>query len=179
MSQLHAFCKMHAAGMQKGCALLIRPSEPNSSNKKEKREIQGQQGDATWQLIKADLYSIKEGLEKEEGNAHHAQRLNEVIARGTHAFSTTTAAQGVEARLERIEALLQTSVTKPYTTYTGKKSWADIAATGARQAGTPQAIQPIRHTVRVQLAQAKGLTNEEILKEVKKTITKATAIRVL
>jgi hypothetical protein len=54
-----------------------------------------------------------------------------------------------------------------------------VATTGARQAGLPQAPYPARHTVRVQLAQAKGLANEEILKEVKKIITSATAIRVL
>jgi hypothetical protein len=70
---------------------------------------------------------------------------------------------------------------KPCAAHTGGKgkSWADVATTEARQAGLPQAPYPARHTVRVQLAQAKGLANEEILKEVKKTITSATAIRVL
>jgi hypothetical protein len=48
-----------------------------------------------------------------------------------------------------------------------------------RQAGEPQAILPIRHTVRVQLAQAKGMNNEEILRKVKKIISGAAAIRVL
>jgi hypothetical protein len=48
-----------------------------------------------------------------------------------------------------------------------------------RQAGEPYAILPTRYTVRVQLAQAKGINNEEILKEVKKIILGATAIRVL
>jgi hypothetical protein len=54
-----------------------------------------------------------------------------------------------------------------------------VAATGMRQAGEPYAILPTRHTVRVQLAQAKGIDNEEILKEVKKIILRAAAIRVL
>jgi hypothetical protein len=48
-----------------------------------------------------------------------------------------------------------------------------------RQAGEPYAILPTRHTVRVQLAQAKGMDNEEIFKEVKKTILEAAAIRIL
>jgi hypothetical protein len=54
-----------------------------------------------------------------------------------------------------------------------------MAATGIRQAGEPQAILPVRHTVRVQLAQAKGINNEEILREVKKIISGAATIRVL
>ena len=48
-----------------------------------------------------------------------------------------------------------------------------------RQAGAPQVPFPARHTVRVQMAQAKGKSNEEILKEIRKTITGAAAIRVL
>jgi hypothetical protein len=48
-----------------------------------------------------------------------------------------------------------------------------------RQAGEPHAILPTRYTVRVQLAQAKGINNEEILKEIKKIISGAAAIRVL
>jgi hypothetical protein len=48
-----------------------------------------------------------------------------------------------------------------------------------RQAGEPHAILPTRHTVRMQLAQAKGMNNEEILKEVKKIISEVAAIRVL
>jgi hypothetical protein len=54
-----------------------------------------------------------------------------------------------------------------------------VAATGIRQAGEPYAILLTRYTVRVQLAQAKGMNNEEILKEVKKIILKAATIRVL
>jgi hypothetical protein len=48
-----------------------------------------------------------------------------------------------------------------------------------RQAGEPQAILPVRHTVRVQLAQAKGINNEEILREIKKIISGVATIRVL
>ena len=107
------------------------------------------------------------------------QRLDQAIERGTHAFRIAPAPEGVKARLGRIEAMLE--VAQPHAARIGGKgkSWADVAITGARQAGVPQALYPARHTVRVQLAQAKGLANEEILKEVKKTITGATAIRVL
>jgi hypothetical protein len=48
-----------------------------------------------------------------------------------------------------------------------------------QQAGGPNAILPARQTVRVQLGQAKGMSNEGILKKVKKTISEAAAIRVL
>src|SRR5450755_3594086 len=58
-------------------------------------------------------------------------------------------------------------------------TWAKVAAIGMRQAGEPQAILPVRHTVRVQLAQAKGINNEEILREIKKIISGVAAIRLL
>ena len=48
-----------------------------------------------------------------------------------------------------------------------------------RQACAPDAIHPVRHTVRVTIPQAKGLSNQEILKEVKKSISGAAAVRVL
>lgn len=177
MSQSHAPSETHAADMRRGQAPPTRPSEPDGT-KRQQEGTQGKQSDAIWQSIKADLHSIKEGLEKEEGNTLHIQRLAEVIARGSQAYSTD-AAHGLEARLERIETLLMQTAAAPQGVHPGKKTWADITATGVRQAGAPQAIQPTRHTVRVQLAQAKGLANVEILKEIKKTITGATAIRVL
>ncbi len=52
-------------------------------------------------------------------------------------------------------------------------------ANKVRQACVPHAVPVTRHTVRVQIPQAKGLPNAEILKEVKKTIAGAAAIRVL
>ena len=48
-----------------------------------------------------------------------------------------------------------------------------------REACEPNALGPIRHSVRVTMPQAKGLTNQEILREVKKIVTGAVAIRVL
>ena len=44
---------------------------------------------------------------------------------------------------------------------------------------SPEAALPIRNTVLVQMTQAKGMANKVILKEVRKTISRATAIRVL
>ena len=54
-----------------------------------------------------------------------------------------------------------------------------MAAVDIRQVGAPQAPIQARHTVRVQMAQAKGKSNKEILKEIRKIITGAAAIRVL
>jgi hypothetical protein len=98
----------------------------------------------------ADLLSIKEGLKKEKGNEHHVQRLDQAIERGTHAFRSAATPEGVEARLKRIEAMLE-ATQKPCAAHTGGKgkSWADVATTGARQAGLPQAPYLARYTVRV------------------------------
>jgi hypothetical protein len=81
--------------------------------------------------------------------------------------------------LDRIEALLRTSTRSPQTPPAQGSSWAKVAVLGTRHAGVPEAILPTRHTVRVQMTQAKGMANEEILKEVRKTISGAAAIRVL
>ena len=43
-------------------------------------------------------------------------------------------------------------------------------------AGILPATSTARHTVRVQVPQAKGLLNEEILREIKKIISEAAAI---
>jgi hypothetical protein len=154
------------------------PGEESHQNKGE--EHQKNEKNTDWQTIKEDLISIKEGLEKEkEIGACFAQRLSEVIARVPHASRAGSAPQGVEARLERIEAMLRAPANSPQGSPPRGTSWARVAATGMRQAGEPHAILPSRHTVRVQLAQAKGMNNEEILKEVKKTISGAAAICVL
>ena len=47
-----------------------------------------------------------------------------------------------------------------------------------RQACVSHAVSVIRHTVRIQISQTKRLSNAKILKEMKKTITRAAAIRV-
>jgi hypothetical protein len=131
---------------------------------------------AIWQALKADLISVKEDLEKEERvSSSFTQRLSNIIARVPHATHANTNPLGLEARLERIETLLRAPKQPP----TQATSWAKVAATITRQAGAPEAILPARHTVRVQMAQTQGKSNEEILREVKKTITGAAAVRIL
>ena len=85
----------------------------------------------------ANLLSIKEGLKKEKRNEHHIQRLDQAIERGTHAFRTAPAPEGVEARLERIEAILEIAQPHAARIRRKRKSWADVAIIGARQAGVP------------------------------------------
>ena len=157
---------------------------------------------AEWQKIKDDLTKIKEGLKKKE-EWRLAGELEGVIARVSHASSSEDALK-TEAPLKRIETLIKSNAEKlearidattdalsklqsgrlgGYTTSAGSGSsggtYASVAAMGMRQAGSPSAMNPTRHTVRVQMPQAKGKTNEEILKEVKKTISGAAAVRVL
>ena len=96
-------------------------------------ENQKKHGNATWQSIKADLISIKEGLKKEEGrNARWIEELCSVIARVPQAALASTNPQGVEARLERIEALLQAPNTNTQTVPAQGATWAKIAAKGVR-----------------------------------------------
>ena len=143
-------------------------------------EHQKDKGSANWQTIKEDLLSIKEGLKKEKDiGVCYTQRINIVITRVEDASRKQSAPQGVEARLDRIESLLRAPAGAPHEPPARGNTWAKIAAAGLRQAGVSQAVLPTRYTVRVQLAQAEGLGNEEILKEVKKTIPGAAAIRVL
>jgi hypothetical protein len=168
--------------MRGGYASQGRRREPlrKAAHQNRGEEHQKMGKNANWQTIKDDLIRIKEGLEKEkEIGAGFAQRLSEVIARVPDASRGEDAPRGVEARLERIEALLRAPAGSPQGLPPQGNTWAKIAATGMRQAGGPQAILPTRHTVRVQLTQAEGMGNEEILKEVKKTISGAAAIRVL
>ena len=102
-----------------------------------------------------------------------------VIARVENASRNQSAPQGVEARLDRIESLLRAPAGVSQGPLAQGGTWAKVAAAGLRQAGASHAAHPGRHTVRVQMAQAEGLGNEEILKEVKKTISGAAAVRVL
>ena len=57
-------------------------------------------------------------------------------------------------------------------------TWASVAA-GVRQAGALKAPQSTRHTIRIQITQAKDIANEEILREIKKTISGVAAIYIL
>jgi hypothetical protein len=141
------------------------PREEPHQNEGE--EHQKNNRNASWQTIKEDLISIKEGLEKEkEIGARFAQCLSEVIARVPHASCAQGPPQGVEARLDRIEALLRAPTSRTQGPPPPGTTWAKVAATGMRQAGEAHAIYPARHTVRVQMAQAKGMGNEEIAQAV-------------
>jgi hypothetical protein len=135
MSQPRASSVAHAGGMRESDA---SPDKQNASpgqeqhNSKEE-ENRKKYGNAAWQSIKADLISIKEGLEKEEGgNARWIEELSSVITRVPQAALASTNPQGVEARLERIEALLQTPNTNTQTIPTQGATWAKIAAKGVR-----------------------------------------------
>jgi hypothetical protein len=154
--------------------------EPHSQTQPQGDEgNQKQKGNANWQKLKEDLTKIKKGLEKEVGiSPWYVKELSEVIARVPHASSTGTA-PAIEDRLAKIEALLKAQNGSSNSTQTQGTTWAGVAARGMRQAGAPAETHPTRHTVRVQMNQAKGLSNEEILREVKKTITGAAAVRVL
>jgi hypothetical protein len=116
MSQLRAPYVARAMNMGKDCASQDKrrgpPGEETHQNRGE--EHQKNKENADWQSIKGDLISIKEGLEKEkEINAYFTQRLSEVIARVPHASRAGNAPQGVEARLERIEAMLRAPASNP------------------------------------------------------------------
>ena len=131
-------------------------------------------------MIKDDLQRIKEGLKKEIGLGRFVRELGEVIEHVPHASSEGVVPQKIEARLERIEALLRAIEVKGEGAPSRiGKTWANVATSSLRQASAPQAMHPERHTVQVQIAHAKGLGNEEILREVKKTITRAVVVRVL
>ena len=102
-----------------------------------------------------------------------------MITRVLYALSITLAVQGVEERLRKIKTLLKTPPTAPKLSLAQDSIWARVVVTGMRQAGVPEVTQLERYTVRVRITQVKGLDNKEILKEVKKTISGAAAIRVL
>ena len=83
-------------------------------------------------------------------------------------------------RLDEIKSLI---ISPPSTTRTSSTasslSWAGVAAKGMRQAGPTQTLQARRHTVRVQLTDAKEKNNTDILSRVKQSIPSAIAVRKL
>lgn len=129
-----------------------------------------------WTEIEESLTNIKEGLEKEGVGLQYLDELASIIDCVSLASRQLPTGR-MEAQLERIEKMLQQKATPPKQP-SKQNSWASVAAAGLRQAGVSPALRQ-RHSVRVQLAKSKGKNNEEILKEVKKTIPGAAAIRVL
>ena len=98
----------------------------------------GNRGDADWQTIKDDLQRIKEGLKKETGLGRFVRELGEVIERVPHASSKAVAPLKLEARLERIEALLRAPEARGECAPSRMgKTWANVAASSLRQAGAP------------------------------------------
>jgi hypothetical protein len=103
--------------MRGGGASQYRRRVPPGDAKQQGREEEHQKDKkrAEWQSIKEDLLSIKEGLEKEkEISASYAQRISRVITRVKDASCNQDAPQSVEARLDRIETLLQASADAPH-----------------------------------------------------------------
>lgn len=136
-------------------------------------------GTLTFQEIYKDIQVIREGLQEGDVEPQWLAALSVLSERVKHAArdEAERSTSGVNARLTTIETLLKKALQGPQTpTTTG--TWADHAAGRVRPAYT-SLTNPTRHTVRVTLAEAKGLSNQEILKEVKKTISGAAAIRVL
>ena len=135
MSQPRASYAARAMNAGKGYASQDKrrgsPEEEIHQNRGE--EHQKNKRNADWQTIKEDLISIKEGLEKEkEIGACFAQRLSEVIIRVSHASRVGNAPQGVEARLERIEAMLRAPANSPKGPLPQGTTWAKVAAIGMR-----------------------------------------------
>ena len=151
---------------------------PGSGNHKSKENTN------SWKEILQNLLSIKESLLKgEDSNRSHAAAISKIIASVERAAGGTKTGAGLEERLERIENLLQRSTKQQEASKS--TSWADIVAGGTRYIhanhayGSHVTLNNKRHTVRIQLAQAKGLESEQVLQEVKKTIPGAAAVRIL
>ncbi len=138
-------------------------------------------GDNPIRVIIDSLTSIKEGLKKGEVSiVSSALAIEEVIARvSQYGRMRIEGKEGVEERLDRIEQLLKGKGLSTHTERVpGRQTWANIASS-TRQAGGPQGLLPTRHTIRVQAPAVTGLENTEILREIKKTVSNAIAVRVL
>ena len=127
--------------------------------------------------IAADIRLVKERLEKEGVKSTWLGVLGELAARVKHASSTRHAPTGgVEGRLKAIEETLK-KIANPKGA-TGP-TWATIAQGGTRLPGETPGNPPTKHSVRASMPQAKGLTNQEILDQVRKAIPEAAAVRTL
>jgi hypothetical protein len=131
----------------------------------------------TLKEIAKDIQIAKKGLEEEGVESTWLTVLEELAERVRDASTTRqTPSGGVEERLKAIEESIK-AIQKP--AGTGQASWAAIAAGSRGDAGSEHATPIARPFIRATLAQAKGMNNQEILKEIKKTIPAAAAIRVL
>lgn len=152
-------------------------SQEMSTNRNEGGKTNEEDEHVDWQFVKESLNKLQADLGK---IAEKEKRLlNALITRVDRAVKHHQGLKGsVKAWLDRIETLLKAPPNHQQATGP-RGSWAAVAAKGTRHAGATEPPQPIRHTIRVQLAQAAGLDNESILKELKKTIPNAAEVRVL
>jgi len=181
---MSAACEAHAdsASVERGLnASQYAPQ--NSQTRQETRQndsVNNRKEKINLKCIARDILIVKRGLEDEGVESPWLATLGELATRVSHASrDEATRPGGVEARLDAIEETLKKALAQKPSAETKQATWAAVAAGNMRQACAPDAIHPIRHMVRVTMPQAKGLSNQEILKEVKKTITGAAAIRVL
>jgi len=148
-----------------------------SQTRQDPPKVHGEENISEWlSTLISNLKIVKESLEKGETGPETVKKATEALASAEQARRSLPEKGSLEERLGRIEELLRKP---PQAADNQSKTWAKIAAGGMRQAGEPPAILPERHTVRVQMPAAKGLLETEILREVKKTITNAAAVRVL
>lgn len=177
---LREACVVMAKPARKRNAPGNRPGAPQKVyHQQQEAQVRGG-GSEEWTAIQAELERIRESLE--EKDAQTAQQVREVIARVKHASQGADATTSVEARLGRIESLLTPAGGTPRPSQTGipmGATYASVAASTVRSASETASVCQPGYTVRVQLQGAKDLPPEEILREVKKTISGAAAIRVL
>jgi hypothetical protein len=148
------------------------------NNQKRPREMRTNEEDRQTDLkaIEQDIQIAIKGLKDEGIESTWLITLGELATRVKHASNTRQTSRGVEVRLKAIEDTLK-ALKRPDE---GKRpSWAEIAAESVRPAGIPTAPPQERNRIRATMPQAKGMGNQEILKEIKKTIPGAAAIRVL
>ncbi len=161
---------------RRGTAPGGSPDASQKEPQQQRGELAPKGGSEVWNDIMADLKRIGESLEKK--GAQEAREIQGILARVKHASRGTGSTTSVEARLGRIEALLTKEGAREPGATGAPASYAGALMSGLRLVGGPVQAPP-RLTVRVQLRGAKDLPLEEVLREVKKTISSAAAIRVL
>jgi hypothetical protein len=131
-------------------------------------------------LVEIEIKNIYQGL-KEEGKASERWltalvELGERVARTARVEAIQP--NQVEARLTSIENLVRNLHTQGKGPQ-GQKSWATVVSASGGPASATQAPRLRSLTVRAAVQNAKELTPEQILTEVKRSLPEAAAIRVL
>ena len=146
------------------------------------RPIQGvqpvQSTELNWKHLKDDLESLERDLRAEAMlNPRYARAVSTILTRVSQLEVSTREPSQVEKRLDRIETLLRTEKGAGSQTPVPAPSWAAIAAQSTRDARVPHVTQ--RPTVRAKIPEATKMTTEEVLREAKKVIPSAVAVRML